>query len=90
VAAENDRDLLYSRLFVKRGNEACRDSYNRPEGERVQLRIHRPSTVAAEYEINECLSVFGPINNRGDEQYSEVFDFPALRRTAYAGVKVHF
>jgi hypothetical protein len=34
--------------------------------------------------------VFGPINNRGDEQYSEVFDFPALRRTAYAGVKVHF
>jgi len=46
--------------------------------------------VAAEYEINSCLSVFARINNLGDEQYSEVFGFPALGRTAFAGFKVRF
>ena len=46
--------------------------------------------VAAEYEINSCVSVFARINNLGDEQYSEVFGFPALGRTAFAGFKVRF
>ncbi|MEY2585878.1 MAG: vitamin transporter [Verrucomicrobiota bacterium] len=46
--------------------------------------------VAAEYEINKCLSVFARINNLTDEQYSEVFGFPALGRTAYGGFKVRF
>ena len=46
--------------------------------------------VAAEYEINPCVSVFARINNLGDEQYSEVFGFPALGRTAYGGFKVRF
>jgi vitamin B12 transporter len=46
--------------------------------------------VAAEYEINSCWSVFARINNLGDEQYSEVFGFPALGRTAYGGFKVRF
>jgi vitamin B12 transporter len=46
--------------------------------------------VAAEYEINRCVSVFGRINNLGNEDYSEVFGFPALGRTALAGVKVRF
>jgi vitamin B12 transporter len=45
---------------------------------------------AAEYEINKCVSVFARINNLTDEQYSEVFGFPALGRTAYGGVKVRF
>ncbi|HEY2139956.1 MAG TPA: TonB-dependent receptor [Chthoniobacterales bacterium] len=46
--------------------------------------------LAAEYEINSWVSVFGRINNLTDEQYSEVFGFPALGRTAYAGFKVRF
>src|SRR5256885_9669276 len=46
--------------------------------------------VAAEYEINAHLSLFGRINNLTDEQYSEVFGFPALGRAAYGGIKVRF
>jgi vitamin B12 transporter len=46
--------------------------------------------VAAEYEINRCFSVFARINNLTDEQYSEVFGFPALGRTGFAGFKVRF
>ena len=46
--------------------------------------------VAAEYEINKYMSIFGRIDNLTDEQYAEVFGFPALGRTAYAGVKLRF
>ena len=46
--------------------------------------------LAAEYEISKSVSVFGRINNVGNEEYSEVFGFPALGRTAYAGFKVRF
>jgi vitamin B12 transporter len=46
--------------------------------------------IAAEYEINSHLSIFGRIDNLADEQYSEVFGFPALGRAAYGGVKVRF
>ena len=45
---------------------------------------------AAEYEINSHMSIFGRIDNLTDEQYAEVFGFPALGRAAYAGVKVRF
>jgi vitamin B12 transporter len=46
--------------------------------------------IAAEYEINKCVSIFARVNNLTDEQYSEVFGFPALGRTAFAGFKVRF
>ena len=46
--------------------------------------------LAAEYEINRSVSVFGRINNLTDENYSEVFGFPALGRGAYGGVRVTF
>ena len=46
--------------------------------------------LAAEYEVNSCFSVYARINNLTDEQYSEVFGFPALGRTAFAGFKVRF
>jgi vitamin B12 transporter len=45
---------------------------------------------AAEYEINSGISVFARLNNMTDEQYSEVFGFPSLGRTAYGGFKVRF
>jgi vitamin B12 transporter len=46
--------------------------------------------IAAEYEVNPHLSIFGRIDNLMDEHYSEVFGFPALGRAAYGGVKVRF
>ena len=46
--------------------------------------------IAAEYEVNPHLSVFGRIDNLTNEQYSEVFGFPALGRAAYGGVKLRF
>ncbi|MFZ1220961.1 MAG: TonB-dependent receptor [Chthoniobacterales bacterium] len=44
--------------------------------------------LAAEYEINRWVSMFGRINNLGNEDYSEVFGFPALGRTAFVGVRL--
>ena len=46
--------------------------------------------IAAEYEINPHLSIFGRVDNLTNEHYSEVFGFPALGRAAYGGVKLRF
>ena len=46
--------------------------------------------IAAEYEVNPHLSIFGRIDNLTNEQYSEVFGFPALGRAAYGGLKLRF
>ena len=46
--------------------------------------------VVAEYEVNPHFSIFGRIDNLTNEQYSEVFGFPALGRAALGGVKVRF
>jgi len=46
--------------------------------------------IAAEYEINSHMSLFGRIENLTNEHYAEVFGFPALGRAAYAGVKLRF
>ena len=46
--------------------------------------------IAAEYEINWHMSLFGRIDNLTNEHYAEVFGFPALGRAAYAGVKLRF
>jgi vitamin B12 transporter len=46
--------------------------------------------VAAEYEINPHMSIFGRIDNLTDEHYAEVFGFPNLGTAAYAGMKVRF
>ncbi|MFL6505394.1 MAG: TonB-dependent receptor [Candidatus Udaeobacter sp.] len=46
--------------------------------------------IAAEYEFNAHLSVFGRIDNLTNEHYSEVFGFPTLGRAAYGGVKLRF
>jgi len=45
---------------------------------------------AAEYEINPRFSIFGRIDNLTNEQYAEVFGFPALGRAAYGGFRVRF
>ncbi len=46
--------------------------------------------VAAEYQVNPHLSVFGRVDNLTNEKYSEVFGFPALGLSAYGGVKLRF
>lgn len=46
--------------------------------------------LAAEYEINSRVSIFARVNNLTDEQFSEVFGFPALGRAAYGGFKLRF
>ena len=46
--------------------------------------------LAAEYEINAHLSVFARIDNLTNEQYAEVFGFPALGRAAYGGIRLRF
>ncbi|MBA2742800.1 MAG: TonB-dependent receptor, partial [Chthoniobacterales bacterium] len=46
--------------------------------------------ISAEYQVNRNLTIFGRINNLTDEQYAEVFGFPALGRGAYGGLRVNF
>jgi vitamin B12 transporter len=46
--------------------------------------------VAAEYEINPHMSIFGRIDNLTGEHYAEVFGFPNLGTATYAGMKVRF
>jgi len=48
------------------------------------------ANFAAEYEINPHFTIFGRIDNLTDEQYAEIFGFPALGRAAYGGFKVRF
>jgi vitamin B12 transporter len=45
---------------------------------------------AAEYEINQHLSIFGRVDNLTGEHYSEVFGFPALGTACYGGMKLRF
>jgi len=46
--------------------------------------------IAAEYEINPHMSIFGRIDNLTNEHYGEAFGFPALGMAAYGGVKLRF
>jgi vitamin B12 transporter len=46
--------------------------------------------IAAEFDVNPHLTIFARIDNLTDEQYAEVFGFPALGRAVYGGWKVRF
>jgi vitamin B12 transporter len=59
-------------------------------GPNFDIEDYSFANIAAEYEVNPHLSVFGRIDNLTNEQYSEVFGFPALGRAAYGGVKLRF
>ena len=59
-------------------------------GPNLDIEDYSFVNIAAEYEFNPHLSIFGRIDNLTDEQYSEVFGFPALGRAAYGGVKLRF
>jgi len=59
-------------------------------GPNFDIEDYSFANIAAEYEINPHLSVFGRIDNLTNEHYSEVFGFPALGRAAYGGLKLRF
>ena len=59
-------------------------------GPNFDIEDYAVVNLMAEYEVNKQFSIFGRIENLGDEQYDEVFGFPALGRGAYAGFKVKF
>ena len=54
-------------------------------GPNIDVEDYTFVNFAAEYEINPHVSIFGRIDNLADEQYAEVFGFPALGRAGYAG-----
>jgi vitamin B12 transporter len=59
-------------------------------GPNFDIEDYAVVNLAAEYEVNPHFSIFARIENLGNEQYSEVFGFPALGRAAYGGFKVRF
>ncbi|PYI96937.1 MAG: hypothetical protein DME98_10200 [Verrucomicrobia bacterium] len=59
-------------------------------GPNFDIEDYSFANIAAEYEVNPHLSVFGRIDNLTNEHYSEVFGFPALGRAAYGGLKLRF
>jgi vitamin B12 transporter len=59
-------------------------------GPNFDIEDYRFVNIAAEYEMNPHVSIFGRIDNLTNEHYSEVFGFPALGRAAYGGVKLRF
>ncbi|HEV2840959.1 MAG TPA: TonB-dependent receptor [Chthoniobacterales bacterium] len=59
-------------------------------GPNFDIEDYAVVNLAAEYEVNSQWSIFGRIENLGDEQYAEVFGFPALGRAAYGGFKLRF
>jgi outer membrane cobalamin receptor len=59
-------------------------------GPNFDIEDYAVVNLAAEYELNSHFSIFARIENLGNEQYSEVFGFPALGRGAYGGFKVRF
>jgi len=59
-------------------------------GPNFDIEDYAVVNLIAEYEVNSHFSIFGRIENLGNEQYSEVFGFPALGRGAYGGFKLRF
>jgi vitamin B12 transporter len=56
----------------------------------VNLEDYTVLRFACEYHVTDFFSVFGRIENLTDEKYAEVNGFPALGRTFYGGLRLHF
>ena len=48
------------------------------------------ANFAAEYAVNSHLTIFGRVDNLTNENYAEVYGFPALGRVAYGGIRISF
>jgi vitamin B12 transporter len=78
---------LRTTLSAKWVSARERENFGAPN---LSIEDYNFANFAAEYEVNQHMSVFGRIDNLTNEHYSEVFGFPALGRAAYGGVKVRF
>jgi len=59
-------------------------------GPNFDIEDYAVVNFVAEYEVNSRFSIFGRIENLGNEHYAEVFGFPNLGRAAYGGFKFRF
>ena len=59
-------------------------------GSNFDIEDYNYVNIAADYEINPHISLFGRVDNLTGEHYSEVFGFPALGTAAYGGMKLRF
>jgi vitamin B12 transporter len=59
-------------------------------GPNLDIEDYAVVNLVAEYEVNSRFSIFGRIENIGNEQYAEVFGFPNLGRAAYGGIRLRF
>jgi vitamin B12 transporter len=59
-------------------------------GPNIDVEDYAVVNLVAEYEVNSHFSIFARIENLGDEQYAEVFEFPNLGRAVYGGFKLRF
>ncbi len=59
-------------------------------GPNFDIEDYAVINLAAEYPLTPDVVLYGRVENLTDEQYAEVFGFPALGRGAYAGVRVNF
>jgi outer membrane cobalamin receptor len=85
---QKNRDL-YRTLGVCNAHRNAREELNFG-GPNFDIEDYSFVNIAAEYEINRHLSIFGRIDNLTNEHYAEVFGFPALGRAAYGGLKLRF
>ncbi len=56
----------------------------------VNLEDYTVLRFACEFRVTDYFSLTGRIENLTDEKYAEVFGFPALGRTFYGGLRLHF
>jgi vitamin B12 transporter len=56
----------------------------------VNLEDYTVLRFACEYHVTDFFSIFGRVENLTDEKYAEVDGFPALGRTFYGGLRLHF
>lgn len=57
---------------------------------RVTLDDYTLVNLAARYQVNDTLEVFGRVENLLDEDYQDVFGYDTLGIGAYAGLRVNF
>jgi vitamin B12 transporter len=59
-------------------------------GTPLPLPSHAVATVRADYALNERISLYGRIENLGDERYQSTFGFNSAGRSAFVGARVKY
>jgi vitamin B12 transporter len=80
-------DKLTTTLEAKFVNAREEGSFGAPNFDIEDYSVLR---FLADYAVNDHVRVFGRVENLTDEQYSEVFGYPALGRAFIGGLNVRF